>query len=112
MELCSGQADFGWLFMLRQCIPPFARQPNGLRVVTHTKARGGLIAQLIDLHQRSQSRAHKEGGGTPPMTSAHAARRDGTCNSGKRLLPTLRDAVGREFTHILQPIISSGVLCY
>ncbi len=39
---------------------PFARQPNGLRAVTHTKARGGLIAQLIDLHQRSQSCARKE----------------------------------------------------
>lgn len=90
---------------------PFARQPNSLRAVTHTKARGGLIAQLIDLHQRSQSCAHKEGG-TPPMTSAHAARRDGTCKSGKRLIPTLRDAVGREFTHILEPIISSRVLCY
>lgn len=38
----------------------FSRQPNCLQAVAHTKAQGGLIAQLIDPHQRSQSSAHKE----------------------------------------------------
>lgn len=69
----------------------FARQPDGLRAVTHTKARGGLIAQLIDLHQRSQSRARKE---TERLPWHHRMLHGETrrARRGERLIPTEREA--------------------
>lgn len=44
---------------------PFSRQPKALRAVTHSQAQDGLIAPLIDLHQRSQSWACKNGNAPP-----------------------------------------------
>lgn len=74
---------------------PFARQPNGLRAVTHTKARGGLIAQLIDLHQRSQGCARK---GRERLPWHHRMLQGETrrASQGTRLIPTLREAVCRK----------------
>lgn len=62
---------------------PFARQPNGLRAVTHTKERGRLIAQLIDLHQRSQDCARKEGNASHDIMLHRETR---GASQGERLL--------------------------
>lgn len=41
LQRSSGQADLGGLFMLRQVCPLFARKPNSLRAVSHTKSAAG-----------------------------------------------------------------------
>lgn len=71
---------------------PFARQPNGLRAVTHTKERGRLIAQLIDLHQRSQKFARKDGNAYHDITACFPARQ-GELVKEERLIPTQGEEV-------------------
>lgn len=106
--------------MLRQCVSRSPRQPNGLRAVTHTKERGRLIAQLIDLHQRSQEFARKGGNASHDITACFPARR-GEPVKEERLIPTrgggsLRGATrgAHTFTHspLCTPYSSQALTVY